>query len=125
MNWDEFPNFSEGEFKCSHTGKCHMDEIFMRKLQDLRVDCGFPFVITSGYRDKTHPIEAAKRKGGEHTLGKAADIALSGKNVIVLLALAHKHQFTRYGIKQKGEGRFIHLGTARPSEGFNQTTWSY
>lgn len=125
MNWHKYPNFTEEEFKCSHTGKCEMDKNFMRKLQDLREECGFPFVITSGYRDETHPVESSKLKPGEHTKGKAADIAISGKNVIVLLALAHKHGFTRYGIKQKGEGRFVHLGTALPSEGFNQTTWSY
>ncbi len=125
MNWHKYPNFTEDEFKCSHTGECKMDKNFMRRLQDLRVECGFPFVITSGYRDPTHPVEAAKLKAGEHSIGKACDIAISGRNVIVLLALAHKLGFTRYGIKQKGGGRFIHLGTAKPSEGFNETTWSY
>ena len=102
-----------------------MDKDFMRKLQALREECGFAFIITSGYRHPSHPIEAAKLKPGEHTLGKAADIAISGKNVIVLLALAHKHGFKRFGVKQKGDGRFVHLGTASPSEGFNETTWSY
>jgi len=125
MNWYKFENFTEDEFRCSHTGKCEMDKNFMRKLQDLRTEAGFPFIITSGYRDKTHPVEAEKRKGGEHSIGKAVDIAISGQNVIVLLALAHTHGFNRYGIKQKGEGRFIHLGTGLPSEGFPSTTWSY
>lgn len=125
MNWHKFPNFTEEEFKCKHTGKCKMDKNFMRKLQDLRTECGFPFIITSGYRDKTHPIEAKKRRGGEHTIGKAADIAISGKNVIRLLVLADKHGFKRFGIKQHGEGRFIHLGTALPSEGFPETTYTY
>ena len=74
---------------------------------------------------RIHPIEAAKHDPGEHSLGKAADIAISGERVIILLALAQKHGMTRFGIKQKGEGRFIHLGTGLPSEGFSSTTWSY
>ena len=97
----------------------------MDKLQALRTECGFPFKITSGYRHPTHPVEANKTKAGEHSLGKAADIAISGENVIVLLALAFRHGFTRFGVKQKGDGRFIHLGTATPDEGFPTTTWSY
>jgi uncharacterized protein YcbK (DUF882 family) len=125
MNWHKFPNFTEDEFKCSHTGKCSMDKDFMRKLQALRTEAGFPFIITSGYRDTTHPIEARKRRGGEHTLGKAVDIAISGENVIVLLALAYEHGFRRFGIKQHGEGRFVHLGTASSNEGFPETTYTY
>jgi len=125
MNWHKYTNFTEEEFKCSKTGECHMDKNFMRKLQNLREDCDFPFIITSGYRHPSHPIEAAKHKPGEHCLGKAADIAISGERVIILLTLARKNGFTRFGIKQKGEGRFIHLGTALPSEGFPSTTWSY
>jgi len=125
MNWYAFPNFTEEEFTCSHTGECHMDKQHMRKLQNLRTDCGFTFIITSGYRHPTHPVEAAKHKQGEHCYGKATDIALSGERVIILLAKAHKHGFTRFGIKQSGNGRFVHLGTGLPSEGFKQTTWSY
>jgi len=125
MNWHKYPNFSEEEFKCSHSGECKMNKNFMRLLQDLRTEADFPFIITSGYRDKTHPIESAKPKPGEHTLGKAVDIAISGKNAILLIALAHKHGFVRVGVKQKGAGRFIHLGTAQPSEGFPSTIWSY
>jgi len=125
MNWDDYDNFSESEFKCSHTGECHMDAPFMVKLQRLRKEAGFPFIITSGYRHATHPAEVSKHRQGEHCYGKAVDIAISGENVIVLLALAYKHGFTRYGIKQKGGGRFIHLGTGLPNEGFSTTTWSY
>lgn len=125
MNWFKFPNFTEEEFRCSHTGKCGMDETFIQRLQNLRTEAGFPFIVTSGYRDPTHPVEAKKRKPGEHTLGKAVDIAISGENVIILLALAHKHGFIRFGIKQKGNGRFVHLGTATKDEGFVKTTWSY
>jgi uncharacterized protein YcbK (DUF882 family) len=44
------------------------------KLDLLRARCGFPFVITSGYRSEDHPIEAKKEKAGTHAQGIAADI---------------------------------------------------
>lgn len=125
VDWESLPDFKIEEFVCSHTGKCEMDKNFMHKLQALRTEAGLPFIITSGYRDITHPIEVIKRRRGEHTYGLAADIAISGENVIVLLSLARKHGFKRFGVKQKGTGRFIHLGTALPSQGFPETLWSY
>ena len=125
MNWYKYPNFTEDEFKCSHTGVCKMDKQFMDKLQALRTEAGFPFIITSGYRDPSHPVEAKKNKPGEHTLGKAADIGISGQNADKLVELSFKHGFTRRGINQKGSSRFIHLGTATPEDGFPQTIWSY
>jgi uncharacterized protein YcbK (DUF882 family) len=45
----------------------------------LREKVGFPFRITSGYRDATHPAEARKAEPGTgyHCQGIAADIAVS------------------------------------------------
>jgi uncharacterized protein YcbK (DUF882 family) len=37
----------------------------------------FPFVITSGYRSPQHSVEKDKLTKGRHTLGIAADIAVS------------------------------------------------
>ena len=48
------------EFDCTHTGKNEMDDAFLAKLDQLREECGFPFRITSGYRDETHPNEVVK-----------------------------------------------------------------
>ena len=33
----------------------------INKLQSLRTELGFPFIITSGYRCEEHPIEARKK----------------------------------------------------------------
>lgn len=69
--------FKINEFDCSHTGFNQMDPEFIRKLDILRERCGFPFVINSGYRDATHPIEAKKAKPGMHSQGIAADIKVN------------------------------------------------
>jgi len=125
MNWARFPNFREDEFRCRHTGFSAMDEIFMQRLQDLRSALGFPFVINSGYRHPTHPVEAAKVRPGAHSLGKAADIRLAhGGQTYDVLTRAREFGFTGIGM----ETIFVHLdicttadlgGTVRPA------AWSY
>ena len=73
-----FKYFSRDEFKCSETGNNEIQDEFVHALDKLREECGFPFAITSGYRDPSHSVEAKKEKAGQHTLGIAADIAVSG-----------------------------------------------
>lgn len=67
------------EFNCTHTNRNEMDHEFLVKLDELREKVGFPFRITSGYRDATHPAEARKAQPGTgtHCQGIAADIAVS------------------------------------------------
>ena len=50
--------FNIKDFDCQETGNNEMSEDFLNKLDDLRHICGFPFIITSGYRDPSHSIEA-------------------------------------------------------------------
>ena len=69
--------FSRDEFACSHTGKNEISDSLIDKLDLLREACGFPFIITSGYRDPTHPIEAKKANAGTPALGLAADIKVN------------------------------------------------
>ena len=121
-NWRAFPDFTEAEFRCRHTGRCEMHPEFMRKLQHLRSVFGKPMVITSGFRDPSHPVEASKRAGGEHTTGRAADIAIQGPDALRLIKLAADLGFTRVGVQQKGAGRIIHLGD---SPDFPAGIWSY
>ena len=126
MDWNTSTYFSQYEFKCSHTGKCEMDEDFVGKLNDLRLAYGKPMKITSGFRDVTHPIEAKKKTPGAHTTGCAADIAVSREDAFDLLSLALTKGFTGIGIQQKGSGRFIHLDTLKNSpERPRPTIWSY
>ncbi len=74
----EFKYFKLSDFDCQETGENEMDIEFIRKLDQLRENCGFPFIITSGYRSKNHSIEARKAVPGTHARGIAADIKVSG-----------------------------------------------
>ena len=109
MNWSNYPNFSAGEFRCKHTGQLRMDSGFMDRLQALRTDYGKGMAISSGYRDKTHPIEARKSEPGAHSTGHACDVTVLGGDALRLIGLALKYGFTGIGVKQSGNNRFIHL----------------
>ena len=70
--------FDISELDCKETGENNMSLVFLSKLDSLRERCGFPFVITSGYRSVKHSAEVNKPNGGgTHTKGIAADIAVS------------------------------------------------
>lgn len=122
MNWADYPNFTEAEFRCRHTGRCEMQPVFMRKLQHLRSVYGKPMRIPSGFRDSSHPAERGKERPGEHTTGRAADVAVQGADALRLVQLAVNMGFSRIGVQQKGDGRFIHLGD---SPEFPPGIWSY
>tara|TARA_R110002051_G_scaffold174865_1_gene244966 strand:+ start:184 stop:585 length:402 start_codon:yes stop_codon:yes gene_type:complete len=127
MDWNDYPNFSKEEFDCSHSGLNEMKPEFMELLQELRTEYGKPMRITSGYRDKTHPIEAKKTIPGAHSTGQAADIGVDRGNAYEVLKLAFKYGFTGVGVQQKGSGRFIHIDIIKEgTENFlRPTVWSY
>tara|TARA_B110000858_G_scaffold58223_1_gene67814 strand:+ start:4964 stop:5314 length:351 start_codon:yes stop_codon:yes gene_type:complete len=70
--------FKTEDFDCQETGENEMSPEFIHKLDELREACGFPFYITSGYRSPSHSIEAKKAKPGQHAMGIAADVKVSG-----------------------------------------------
>ncbi len=110
INWNLYPNFKQIEFVCSHTGKCDMNPMLLDSLQALRSELGKPLTVTSGYRDKAHPIEKAKAEPGYHAKGQAVDIACGADQAFTIVALALKHGFTGIGISQRnGLPRFVHL----------------
>lgn len=132
INWSQYPNFSEDEFKCSATGKCEMNTDFLECLQILRNVYGKSMTITSGYRDPLeHLNEMHKRRPGSHAHGVAADVAVSYNDAYDLLACAIElNYFTGIGISQKGDPatRFIHLDTATSNMlggALRPTIWSY
>ena len=107
-NWKYF---TEDELKCRHTGECKMDEDFMKVLDEIREECGFAFVITSGYRSPKHPIEAKKSRPGAHASGKAVDILVHMEQAYKVVEVALRFGIKRIGVSQKGDvgARFIHL----------------
>lgn len=125
VDWSQYTNFAESEFRCKHTGRCVMRRDFLDVLQAIRNAYGKPIRIMSGYRDPSHPVERIKRHGpGEHSLGLAADVAVSGADALELLRVALAHGIRRVGVQQKGEGRFLHLGLGGPGIA-TPAIWSY
>ena len=118
--------FTELELKCTHCHKDGMNAAFMQKVEDLREEMGFPFIVTSGFRCENHPIEARKASAGAHTTGKALDISVTGTDAYMLLEGALRAGFTGIGVNQKGESRFIHLDTIESEDGRPRPwVWSY
>jgi uncharacterized protein YcbK (DUF882 family) len=76
---NNFKYFKLEDFDCQETGENEMSEAFIHCLDELRETCGFPFIITSGFRSPEHSRERSKSKGpGTHAQGIAADIKVSG-----------------------------------------------
>jgi zinc D-Ala-D-Ala carboxypeptidase len=122
-DWTKYKNFTKQEFDCKHTGKNEMQVEFLEKLQKLRDVYARPMRISSGYRDRSHPVERNKIGLGPHAQGLACDVAVSGKDAYDLVALAMLHGFTGIGVNQKGGSRFIHLDIVK--SGLRPTIWSY
>ena len=109
--------FTLDEFNCTHTGENNMSPEFLVALDNLRHECGFPFIITSGYRSIDHPIEAAKAVPGTHSRGIAADIKITnGQQRYLILKKAYELGFTGIGIAKD----FVHLDTR-----MSPVTWAY
>lgn len=125
--WDLYPNFSKKEFDCKETEKNEMKHSFMEKLQQLRTAYGKPMRITSGFRDYTHTAERNKpKKNGSHPTGQAADIGIARGDAYLVLKLAMEMGFTGIGVKQHGDGRFLHVDTiANNADQPRPTIWSY
>jgi uncharacterized protein YcbK (DUF882 family) len=117
--------FTNEELACSCCGRNDFDSDFLRLLNHLRQECDFPFVVSSAYRCPRHPIEAAKKKLGAHTTGKAVDILVYGERAQRLLQAALNVGIERIGISQKGDikARFIHLDVCHDLP--SPAIWSY
>lgn len=98
--------FKKEEFKCKHTGDNYINERFVSRLDALREACGFPFIITSGYRAATHPVEASKKTPGTHNRGIAVDIRVrNGSERMKLVSEATRLGFSGIGIAKS----FVHV----------------
>ena len=98
--------FKLSDFDCQETGNNEMSEEFLEKLDELRHKCGFPFIITSGYRDPTHSIEARKAKAGTHARGIASDIRINnGNEAYDIIKHAQSMGFNGIGVAKS----FIHV----------------
>jgi uncharacterized protein YcbK (DUF882 family) len=113
-----FRYFTLDEFDCQETGENEIQLEFVAKLDHLRMNCGFPFRITSGYRSPTHSIEAAKKRPGTHAKGIASDIQVAdGFQRMILVKNAIELGFTGIGVA----AGFVHVDTR---EG-DPVMWTY
>jgi uncharacterized protein YcbK (DUF882 family) len=116
--------FSKGELKCSHCGEYFFNKNTLLRLNGVREEFGKPMLVTSGYRCKEY--NSLRGFTQTHATGQAVDISCSRKDAFKLLKIALNFGFTGIGIKQKGEGRFIHLDDlATNEERIRPTIWSY
>jgi|TARA_R100001163_G_C5052782_1_gene189387 zinc D-Ala-D-Ala carboxypeptidase len=114
--------FTEEEFACQYTGNNEISPKLIERLDELREACGFPFIITSGYRDKTHPIEAKKTKAGTHAQGIAADIKVNnGLQRFKIVEEAIKLGFTGIGVARS----FVHVDIRNPDDTTPYVMWTY
>jgi|TARA_R100001443_G_C3289289_1_gene162405 uncharacterized protein YcbK (DUF882 family) len=114
----EFKYFKLTDFDCQETGENKMDEQFIHRLDDLREACGFPFVVTSGFRSNEHSLEKVKAKPGQHCKGIAADIrATNGVERYAIVSNAVRLGFSGVGVAKS----FIHVDV-RTTE---PVIWSY
>lgn len=124
-------HFDLAEFACK-CGECgstgaEMDPDFLYMLDNLREDCGFPFIVTSGYRCPDYNDEIASTgRDGPHTTGKAVDISAAFAQAHTLLKKAMHRDIPGIGINGRGEyrKRFIHLDTLR-GENSRPRVWTY
>ncbi len=126
-------HFDLSEFACK-CGECgsdgsEMQPEFLYKLDDLRERCGFPFIVTSGYRCPAYNARISSTgENGPHTTGEAADIAAAFGPAYKLVQQAFFDGiFTGIGINQKGAStsRFVHLDTLNPGDNSRPRVWTY
>lgn len=112
--------FTTAEMRCRETQECDMKPEFMWALDELRERCGFPFTITSGYRSVNHTAERNKQKGGTHTQGIAADIAVSnGQQRMKIVKEALEMGFGGIGVSHSGGFVHVDMRTTTP------VMWTY
>ena len=114
--------FTKKEFACQHTGDNEIKDTFLLKLDLLRARCGFPFIITSGYRSPEHPIESRKETPGTHAQGIAADIKVStAQQRYTLVEEAIKMGFGGIGIHSV----FVHVDMRNVADSDSPVMWLY
>lgn len=101
-------NFTVKEFACKDgSDEILIDAKLVALLQDIRDHFGKPVVITSAYRTASHNTSVGGVKNSQHTLGKAADIYISGVSPKQIADYAKK-----LGVKGVGlYSSFVHVDT--------------
>ena len=121
------PHFRMSELACRCGCGGLPKQDFMDKVEKLRDRLGFPLTVTSAYRcpEYNNRVSGTGRSG-PHTTGRAIDLGVSHGRALEALRMALAAGFTGFGIKQHGQGRFIHLDDLPNAEGQPRPhIWSY
>ena len=112
IDWSDYPNFSEDEFRCPCCGKAPMDPLFIERLQTMRSFLGFALIPTSGYRCEAY--NASLGGSDRHPTGKAADLQMAPGRYEAAFLYAMKH-FRGKGLNKSGPHWewFIHVDDVR------------
>jgi uncharacterized protein YcbK (DUF882 family) len=114
--------FTREEFACQYTGENEISDRLLLKLDLLRARCGFPFVITSGFRSKDHPIEVKKERPGTHAQGIAADIKVNdGTQRFRIVQEAISMGFSGIGVASS----FVHVDIRSLDINESPVMWTY
>lgn len=118
--------FSDKELRCKcGCGQVGIQDDFRAMLEELRERCGFPILVSSGFRCHSYN----KRFGGTpaHEKGLAVDLIVSGARAHKVLTEALAMGFTGIGVAQKGDraARFIHLDMLPVALYPRPAIWSY
>lgn len=105
--------------------KKNLENILEPRLDSTRYECGFPFIVNSGYRCKSYDQSIGGK--GEHRIG-AADIKL--KNAVEkfkVIKYGSRH-FNRLEIGTKGFESWVHCGVGDiidPDKFPTEVFWTY
>jgi len=101
-----------------------MSDEFMAKLEAMRVEAGFPFIVNSAFRSPDYNRQIGGSPNSQHLYGNAVDLRLYGDRAIQVIVLARKWGMGGIGVQQKGPhaSRFIHID-GRSLE--RAALWSY
>lgn len=98
--------FKLDEFKCKCCGENLTSQALIDMLNKARELAGVPFIITSGYRCKTHNKKVGGKDNSAHLRGLAADISTKDSSVRHKILMAvYAAGFRRVGINKT----FIHV----------------
>ena len=116
--------FDDEEFACRHCGelpKEGMNEVLLKKLDQLRDYVGYPIYVSSGYRCEVHNRNEGGVDNSQHLLGNAADIYC---NYILAEELAdYAEQFGFDGIGLYVEDGFVHVDCRNDGATPNYYRW--
>ena len=107
--------FQMKEFDCPDCGENKMNEEFLERLDKAREYAVAPFVISSGYRCKSHNEAVGGSLNSSHMKGLAADIVVrdSRQRYKILMGLIGTG-FNRIGINSKRNFIHVDLDTTKP-----------